>query len=428
MITAFAAILLALAAMAVHAEDEFKFDASEFDKKPYEFGGYLEQKLETLKLRNDSPAYKLAYPGEEGRDWLNRSTTTLELAGKASYASITADIRARASYAVDPLVSTTQYGQVMEGGLRWSAGPELTFDAGKRVQRWGKGYAWNPVGFVERPKDPADPLASREGFVMAGGEWTKSLQGSISAIALTGLIVPTNDNLNTDFGKKQDLNPAAKLYLLAFDTDIDLLWRGKGARPQSFGLDFSRNLTPALEVHGEWARTLDANRSTLNSNERLSSESVSANAWLLGTRYITTGEITWIAEYYRNAAGYSPSELETYYTVLDKALANNAAPAIADKARSISQSGYGKANPGQDYLYLKASVNEPFEWLYGSAALTAMSNLGDHSWQIQPELSYTGFSNWELRGRVIFFGGPQQTEFTSKASRQRLEIYGRYFF
>ncbi|MBS1208181.1 MAG: hypothetical protein H6R19_579 [Proteobacteria bacterium] len=426
--TAFVTILLALAAMAANAEEEFKFDASEFDKKPFEFNGYLEQKLETLKLRGDSPAYRLTYPGESAQDWLLRSTSTLELSGKAYYKSLTADVRAQASYQGDDLVNTTNYGQVMEGGLRWSAGTDLSFDIGKRVQRWGKGYAWSPVGFVERPKDPADPTASREGFVMASGEWTRSFSGPLSTLGFTGMVVPTNDNLNTDFGREADLNPAAKLYLLAFDTDFDLMWRGQGAKPEAFGLDFSRNLTPALEVHGEWARTLDAPRNTVSASGLTRSTQVNFNSWLLGLRYLTRSEITWIAEYYRNGAGYSADQLDDYYTFLDRAMAPEASPTLSSKARTVAQSGYGKANPGQDYLYLKASVSEPFDWVYGAASLTTMTNLQDGSWQIQPEVSYTGFANWELRGRVVFFGGQPDAEFTTKASSARLEVYARYFF
>lgn len=428
MIKASAAILLALAAMAAAAEEEFKFDASEFDKKPYEFAGYIEQKFETLKLRGDSPAYKLAYPGESAQDWLNRSTTTLELSGKAHYQSLAADVRAQASYQGDNLVNTTNYGQIMEGGLRWSLGPELSFDLGKRVQRWGKGYAWSPVGFIERPKDPSDPTASREGFVMASGEWTRSFSGPISSLNFTGMVVPTNDNLNVDFGKEQDLNPAAKLYLLAYDTDIDLMWRGKGAKPEAFGFDFSRNLTPALEVHGEWARTLNAPRNTVSAAGVTSSSLVNFNSYLLGMRYITLSEITWIAEYYRNGAGYSADQLDDYYAFLDRATASNASPTLTNKARSVAQSGYGKSNPGTDYLYLKASVSEPLGWLYSSSSIAAITNLKDGSWQIQPEVAYTGFANWELRARAIFFGGQPDAEFTTKTSSARVEAYARYFF
>ena len=166
--------LLALSP-AIWAE-EFSFDASEFEKKTFEFSGYFEQKLEGLNLRGDSAAFRLAFPDEAPRSNLLRSTSTLETSGKLNLDPFVADVRVQASHARDALEHSSTTPKVMEGGLRWSAGPGLTFDVGKRVQRWGKGYAWNPVGFVERPKDPTDPQASREGFTMASGEWTKSRQ------------------------------------------------------------------------------------------------------------------------------------------------------------------------------------------------------------------------------------------------------------
>ena len=424
------AVALAIGAMVAAPAwaDEFTFDAAEFEKKIFEFSGYLEQKEEGLKMRSNSPGYQLAYPGEEQRDHLLRSTTTLDLSGKLNLDPVVIDVRAQAARADDALATFTNNGQIMEGGVRWSAGPGLTFDVGKRVQRWGKGYAWSPVGFVERPKDSSDPQASREGFTMASGEWTKSLSGPISTVGFTGLVVPTDDHLNSDFGKEKDLNPAAKLYLLAWDTDIDLLWRGKGARPQSFGLDFSRNLGSALEVHGEWARFLDASRNTVSAAGVTQLAETSYNSWLLGLRYLTQSEVTWIVEYYRNGNGYDASELDDYYTFLDKALADGAAPALEDKARKVAQSGYARANPGSDYLYAKASVSEPFGWVYGAAALTAMTNLKDHSWQLVPEVSYTGFNNIELRARAFVLEGSSHTEFGEKPASRRIEVYARFFF
>ena len=198
-----------------------------------------------------------------------------------------------------------------------------------------------------------------------------------------------------------DQYPGLEQALLAFDTDIDLMWRGKGARPQSYGFDFSRNLNPALEIHGEWARTVDATRNTLTASGAGSSKVSSFNSWLLGLRYITPGEVTWIGEFYRNGNGYRAGELEDYYRFLDSALAPTASSMLANKARTVAQSGYGKPNPGRDYLYVKASVSEPWGWIYGSAALAAMRNVNDGSWQLVPEVGYTGFHNIELRARLL---------------------------
>lgn len=424
-------LLLILAGLPARAE-EFSFDASEFEKKTFEFSGYFEQKEELLGLRGDSSAYGLAYPGEAPRSSLVRSTSTLEATGKLNLDPFVADARVQTSTARDALVNSTNDPKLMEGGLRWSAGPGLTLDVGKRVQRWGKGYAWTTVGFVERPKDASDPTAAREGFTMASGEWTKSFSAvpgaALSAVGFTGLIVPTNDSMNADFGSERHLNPAARLYLLAYDTDIDFMWRGKGAKPESIGIDFSRNISSALEVHGEWAHTFDATRNTVAANGVTTSEKVNVNSWLLGARYLTEGEVTWIAEYYRNGAGYGAGALDDYYQFLESAQAPGASAALESKARMVAQSGYGKSNPGRDYLYVKASVSEPFGWVYGATSVAAMTNLNDGSFQITPEVSYTGFNNVELRARASFLTGGGHTEFGEKASDAKLEIYARFFF
>ena len=422
-----ASALGAVVAMSAWA-DEFTFDSAEFDKKTFEFSGYLEQKEEGLKMRSDSPGFKLAYPGKEQRNHLLRNTTTLELSGKLNLDPIVVDMRAQAFHANDQLVSASDRGTVMDGGVRWSAGPGLTVDVGKRVQRWGKGYAWSPVGFIERPKDSSDPQSSREGFVMASTEWTRSFGGPVSTVGISGFVVPTDENLNKDFGTEKYLNPAAKLYLLAWDTDIDFLWRGKGAKPQSVGVDFSRNFGSALEVHGEWARFLDAPRNTVSDIGVTQTGKTNYNSWLLGLRYLTQSEVTWIVEYYRNGNGYYAGELDDYYTFLDTALANGAAPALETKARKVAQSGYGRSNPGKDYLYAKASVSEPFGWVYGAASLTAMTNLKDRSWQLTPEISYTGFNNVEIRARALFLQGASHTEFGEKTASRRIEVYARFFF
>ena len=110
------------------------------------------------------------------------------------------------------------------------------------------------------------------------------------------------------------------------------------------------------------------------------------------------------------------------------ALAPTASSMLANKARSVAQSGYGRPNPGRDYLYVKASVSEPFGWVYGAASLAAMRNLNDGSWQLVPEISYTGFNNVELRARLIALGGRSHTEFGEKSLKTRLELTARLYF
>jgi hypothetical protein len=151
-------------------------------------------------------------------------------------------------------------------------------------------------------------------------------------------------------------------------------------------------------------------------------------SFLLGLRYITPREITWVAEYYRNGAGYTSGELQDYFRFADTALSTGAPPQMATHLQSLAQSGYAKANPGRDYLYVKASASEPFNWLYTATALSTIVNLGDSSFQVTPEFTYTGFTNTEFRVRLILTSGGKGTEFGEKLMESRVEAYARFYF
>ena len=193
-------------------------------------------------------------------------------------------------------------------------------------------------------------------------------------------------------------------------------------------MDFSRNISSELEIHGEWAHQYAVEKNTLESSGSTVLSTANPDSYLLGSRYLTEHEVTWIVEYLHNGRGYSTSELDSYYAFINSAVNAGETTAQLQKARQLMQSGYNKANSGENYFYLRASVNEPFDWLYTTPALTVISHLDDGSFQITPEISYTGFSNTELRARAILLSREQQTEFGEKLSRQRFEIYVRYFF
>lgn len=105
------------------------------------------------------------------------------------------------------------------------------------------------------------------------------------------MIIPTYDELNPDFGSEEYLNPAAKLYLLAWDTDIDLMWLGEAHGHKSAGLDFLRNLSTNLEIHGEWAHQYGVTKAYYFPPAMLP-RSQNSDSYLLGLRYLTEREIT----------------------------------------------------------------------------------------------------------------------------------------
>jgi hypothetical protein len=305
--------------------------------------------------------------------------------------------------------------------------PELTMEAGKRAMRWGKGYAWNPVGFVERPKDPNDPTLAREGYGMADADLIFSPGGDLHTIAFTPVVLPVTDNLNTDFGASGYLNPAAKLYLLYRDTDIDFAWQGKGSRPARYGLDFSRNLVSNFEIHGEWARILDFQKPVTDASGQVTIDTRDATNWLAGLRYLTEGETTYIAEYYRNGTGYTTAESDLFYQLVDTAFATGNA-ALQQKALLLGQTSYGRPNPGQEYLYFRAQQKDALGIVYFQPAIFAIMNWQDRSYQVTPELQYTGINNLELRFRAFFLIGGKSTDFGEKQNSRKIEVYARYYF
>lgn len=421
-----AACLLAVATAGAHAA-EYSFDLSEVERSPLEWSGFVDTRAEHFDLRPGSALYPLNFPGTLRRSELDRQSAGYELAGKYQRDTLTLYGRLAGTAAHDALV-TNSNSTWLEAGLRLSPSTGLSFDAGKQLQRWGKGYAWNPVGFFERPKDPSDPTLSREGYVMASADWVKSLPGTLAAVGFQPVLMPVNRDLNNDYGTPDKLNAGAKLYLLWDDTDIDLLWAGEGSRPERIGLDFSRNLGSQWEVHGEWARSMSTTQRVVNADGSVGTRNGHADSWLLGLRYLSENEVTWILEFYRNGLGYSQDEFRPFYQLVGDAFATGGTPAEQTLARSLAQSGYARPTAGSHYVYLRVSVKDPFDWLYVTPALSIIANTNDRSWQAAPELSYTGWQNVELRVRAILLHGDAGTEFGEKAIGRRLELLARFYF
>jgi hypothetical protein len=284
------ALLVALLAAAAHAE-EYSFDAAEFDKKPFEFGGYFEIKTERAWLNREGSFYTL---NGLDRGTLDRNTATLKLNAKYTQGIATFNLRADAEVRRDAL-ATERIRRFDEAYASIKPDPGFTLDIGKQAIKWGKGYAWNPVGFVERPKDPNDVELAREGYTMVAADFIKNFDGDLKTVAFTPVLLPVGTQTSADFGAPDHTNAAAKLYLLYRDTDIDFTWLGRGSRTPRFGIDFSRNLTSALEFHGEWARIRDVETRRIDATGNVSTETHDATSYLLGLRYLTENDTTWIS-------------------------------------------------------------------------------------------------------------------------------------
>lgn len=423
-------LLACLLAAAGARAEEFSFDATEFEKKPFEFGGYIELKQDRSWLNRDGAFYKLNFYNRAGREAIDRSTGTLKLNGKYTRGIASLNLRADIEVRRDNLASE-RIERFDEAYVSLKPDPGFTLDAGKLALKWGKGYAWSPVGFVERPKDPNDVELAREGYTMLAADFIRNFEGDLKTVAFTPLLLPVGSQVNHDFGKPDHLNVAAKLYLLYQDTDIDFTWLGGGSRTPRFGVDFSRNLSSALEVHGEWARIRDFEQRIVGPTGAAATRRGDATSYLLGLRYLTERDTTYILEYYRNGTGFTESQARDFYRLVDNGLTQFRATgtdALLRKALAASQGGYGRANGGERYLYLRASQKEPFDIVYFTPSVTLIANLDDRSWSLTPELLYTGITNLDLRLRAAWLKGKADSEFGEKQNARRLELMARFYF
>lgn len=414
-----------------HAED-FKFDAKEFAKPAFQIGGYVEGKGEYFKYERGAAFYRLNAIEKDLGDDNNRATGTAEIRTKYEKGPFTAAATVHADVEEDADQGFARELKLYEGGLALRPMTGLSADAGKKVLKWGKGYGWNPIGFVERTKDPTDPDLSREGFWMLTGDYVQSFNGPLRTIGVTPVFLPvTDDTINKDFGKGEHINFGGKVYALFNDTDIDLAFLANGTKSTRIGADFSRNVLSNLEVHGEAAWIQDATRSVLDENRNIVSREGDVVSFLVGLRYLTAADTTYIVEYYRNGNGFSRDESRDFLRLAHdgvQSFESAGSPTLLNKAQKLSKSGYGGPTPGQDYLYLRVSQKEPFGFLYFTPSLIGIVNLGDRSLSLTPELLYTGITNFEARLRGGVNLGGRLTEFGDKQVEGKIELRVRYFF
>jgi hypothetical protein len=409
-------------------EKGFEFDVDAFARKAFSLDGYLEFRPSLSFLNRDSAFCTLAFYDQE------RPKTLAE-----GYLALLADLSYRKGIfeaVLEPYLEVTgslsksaAEGRLFQGYLSLKPSPSLTMFAGKRTLRWGKGYAWSPTALVERPKNPNEPDLAREGYWMVTADWTKSFGGELKTLSFTPVIVPVSRSVNPSFSRKDGLNFAGKIYLLLFDTDVDLVMLAGRSQSARFGLDFSRNLRSNWEIHGEIAAIRDAERKTVDNDGHIRVETVSATTGLLGFRYLSASETTTILEYHHNGTGFRSPDMEAFYSFVDLAyqtFLNSGNETLLREASGLAS--FGGFTPMTDYLFLRIMQRDPFGILYLNPAATVIFNLADGSASWAPEVTYTGLTNLELRLKASILTGGDGDEFGEKRNRVRLELRMRYFF
>jgi hypothetical protein len=237
----------------VSGAGEYDFDIPEANPSPYKIGGRVEARWLYHRFDENSASYKrISYehdPGSAAKEW----RALMELAGSWKKGVFQAALLTHHDYtgAVD---KEGWFHKIYAGYLSIAPNAHLTLDAGKKLALWGKGYAWNPAGFINPLKDPDDPALNLEGRTLVAVDMIKSFaSGHLTNMGLTVLALPViEDWVNTDMGENGDIYFGLKLYFLLNDTDVDIIYFNGTDHPRCLGLDFARNLSENIEVHGEW--------------------------------------------------------------------------------------------------------------------------------------------------------------------------------
>jgi len=145
--------------------------------------------------------------------------------------------------------------------------------AGRKMVRWGTGYAFTAAGVLDPPRvatDPSDRLNVHEGRDMVKADWVRGAH-ALSLAWSTAVLTRTEANLHDTTAFRYNV------LVHGFDTSL-IVGHDRGA--DTFGaLTFTRVVGQAWEVHGEAAW-----------RER--------EAVLLGAKYTTAHGVTFIGEFY----------------------------------------------------------------------------------------------------------------------------------
>ncbi len=412
------------------AEETYTFDPAETEKKPYYVGGYIEIKPILYGLDHDSAFYKLRFfnnhQGQNLPEWNGR----VQLEGSYEknifriYAKTSTDLQSSYSGGSERSTFYELYGSVKPSS-------NLKIDVGKKTMKWGKAYAWNPVAFVDRPKDPDDPEQALEGYILATADYIKSMDGPLKTFSFTPVLFPVYDHVNDNFGSNYKLNVAGRFYFLLYDTDIDLLFMTGGSKTDRYGFDFSRNITTNFEIHGEVAYLRNFQKNALDLTGKTCQVEGETLSYVAGIRHLTTFDLTTIIEYYHNGMGFSGNDMKNYYAYIASGYNTYQATGnatVLNNAQQMAAGNYSSSSAMENYLYVRLSQKEPFNILYFTPSLTWMMNTDDQSWSLTPELLYTGFTNWEFRIRSGFIVGARNSDFGEKQNDYRMELRVGYYF
>jgi len=418
-------VLLFLAASSLHAvSQDYSFEIPEEEESAIQLNGNLDVKWALLHTRSQSPFYRNQFMQYNDID-KNLSQYRLDYYFNSEYRNqkLFFQMKTYTQYSKNDPLDISMYE--LYGSLNLS--PILTLGAGKKRYIWGKGYAFNPVGYVNTEKDPENPDLALSGKSMFFVTYNKSYSSPwLQNMSFSGIILPPEAQYNDRFASADDIEIAAKLYMLVKDIDLDIMIFNGKDNVSKYGLDFSTNLRTNIEVHGEWSYNLDERKDSIHNNG-LNTEIVSGSSYLTGLRYLNKYNTTFILEYYHNNRGLSEAQYKAFLHYMNNAFDSGDPQVMSTAKTNIALISRSKTSM-KDYLYINIKQAEPFSLVYSSLGIFSIYNIADQSFLVSPRFTYAPYTNFELILWPTFTSGKNLSEFGNKLFDKKFEVWLRYYF
>jgi hypothetical protein len=280
--------------------------------------------------------------------------------------------------------------------------------AGKKINRWGTGYAFNPSGFIDPPKNPADPqdrLDLRSGTELAELDWTGGNQAFNLVYAAPRLYFTRQPVLSRD-------RAAFRYNRLWKGLDFSVMALIPSRAPARWGANFSYVLGNSLEVHGEAA--------VRNGFVAINPVVRYQRVWqsVIGFNFTFKNGWNTIGEWSHNGEGLSQSESRDLFQEaarLSSVLSSEPSQPIGQNPVLFPflqlQKRYAEVAPGRDLLFLMAG----HYWKQGRLGFQAilLGNLADHSFSLIPQVNYQVKKRWGVYLRGNYFSGKAESQFGS---------------
>jgi hypothetical protein len=279
----------------------------------------------------------------------------------------------------------SDHGRVGEGYVQINPTSWLDITAGRMIEKWGTGYAWNPTGFISPQKNPTDPSDRRSAY------------RGVDAIKSDIFIRGTNVSLYA----MQHRTFAARVYRLIANTDVSLHYfhDRNGARQ---GVSVARVFGQSLELHGEFA--LGGAAAPTPPPHRV-------RRIVIGSQYTFPHNVNVIAELYHGGDGLSQRDWELFRTVAtgDLRTANN---------------DYAPLQMARNYSFVRVDV--PFA--ANEIEMIAITNLRDHSSIVRVTLSRKMTSRMSVYFIDTEFLAGADSEFSYIQIRRAATFGARVYF